>query len=127
MVQFDSNGSPEVLFTSMSWTAMSEDVLLFKGNGKYGTLIKGLNIDAGSSPATWHGTTQPTEAVALKWLILNCHNGALAREIMGLPPQIMGLPPLDLSSTKVKSEEVKAVKLLTKLKTAPTRRRTTTA
>merc|ERR1712194_733137 len=66
------------IFDTMVWNAMNDDVLHFSGNGKYGTLLKGLNISSGSGRGVYSQTALPSDDEAWQWLVKNFGTSAPA-------------------------------------------------
>ena len=56
------------MFESVSWVAVSEDALMFQGDGSFGTLIKGTRVGPGPVGGTWSNCRKPTEDEAKAWL-----------------------------------------------------------
>jgi len=100
--------TPEPIFTGISWTAVSTEVLHFNGlDGRYrpdgrsntesmGILIKGNSIPAGPSSDTWNNTHQPNDQEALDWMSDNfetdfSHGMELYQSLGGQMPGQMGL------------------------------------
>jgi len=60
------------VFQTVEFLVVSDDILFFRGNGYYCTLIKGSNIEANDSPGIW--ATQAVEESDIKpkeWLLMN--------------------------------------------------------
>ena len=64
------SGVETKVFTRVSWVATCEDALMLNGDGNYGTLIKGLSIDA-TADAVAFSTERADCAKAVAWLDQN--------------------------------------------------------
>jgi len=61
---------PVTVFSSVEWVSVGEDVLMFVGDGWYGTVIKGFDIPAGNLPVKSRTQAADT-AMAAEWLKRN--------------------------------------------------------
>mmetsp|Transcript_36058 Transcript_36058/g.43488 ORF Transcript_36058/g.43488 Transcript_36058/m.43488 type:complete len:575 (+) Transcript_36058:154-1878(+) len=57
-----------VVFRSMNWTSTNGTMMMFCGEGMYGTLILGPDEDATSGRADYENTYRPTHDEAMAWL-----------------------------------------------------------
>eukprot|EP00286_Rhodomonas_abbreviata_P024087 CAMPEP_0181304988 /NCGR_PEP_ID=MMETSP1101-20121128/9472_1 /TAXON_ID=46948 /ORGANISM="Rhodomonas abbreviata, Strain Caron Lab Isolate" /LENGTH=578 /DNA_ID=CAMNT_0023410839 /DNA_START=66 /DNA_END=1803 /DNA_ORIENTATION=- len=61
---------PVTIYERVEFVSVGENVLMFEGDGLYGTIIKGSNIPAGNLPGSF-ATEAAGNAMAAKWLRKN--------------------------------------------------------
>jgi len=64
------SGEEKVVFSEVEWIAFSDEVLMFRGDGFYGTVIKGNNLEATDADMKVK-VESSTKMKAVEWLESN--------------------------------------------------------